>query len=44
MLTPEGVGRVIYRASGVILTNEHVIQGNTTVEIAFADGRRGSAR
>jgi S1-C subfamily serine protease len=41
VLTPQGVGSgVIYRANGVILTNDHVVHGHTTVEIAFADGQR----
>jgi serine protease DegQ len=41
VLTRGGVGSgVIYRADGIILTNEHVVRGNSSVEIAFADGRR----
>jgi S1-C subfamily serine protease len=41
VLTRGGVGSgVIYRSDGIILTNEHVVAGNTSVEIAFADGRR----
>lgn len=41
VLTPGGVGSgVIYRADGVILTNEHVVGSHQSVEIAFADGRR----
>jgi serine protease DegQ len=36
-----GVGSgVIYRSGGVVLTNEHVVRGHTSAEIAFADGRR----
>ena len=36
-----GVGSgVIYQAGGVILTNEHVVRGQSVVEVAFADGRR----
>jgi S1-C subfamily serine protease len=31
---------VVYAAEGLILTNEHVVRGNTTVEVAFADGQR----
>lgn len=31
---------VVYSAEGLILTNEHVVRGNTGVEVAFADGRR----
>jgi S1-C subfamily serine protease len=31
---------VIYAADGLILTNEHVVRGNTTVQVAFADGQR----
>jgi serine protease DegQ len=42
VLTPNGgVGSgVIYRSDGIILTNEHVVRGSTSVEIAFADGSR----
>jgi S1-C subfamily serine protease len=41
VLTRGGVGSgVIYRSNGIILTNEHVVRGNSSVEIAFADGRR----
>jgi serine protease DegQ len=41
VLTPQGVGSgVIYRSNGVILTNDHVVRGQASVEIAFADGRR----
>ncbi|MGN6168109.1 MAG: S1C family serine protease [Solirubrobacteraceae bacterium] len=41
VLTGEGVGSgVIYRSDGVILTNEHVVGANQTVQVAFADGRR----
>lgn len=31
---------VVYSRDGLILTNEHVVRGNRTVRIAFADGRR----
>jgi S1-C subfamily serine protease len=31
---------VVYSEDGLILTNEHVIRGNTTVEVGFADGQR----
>lgn len=45
MLTAQGVGSgVIYRSNGIILTNDHVVQGHATVEIAFADGRRVGGR
>ena len=45
VLTRGGVGSgVIYRSGGIILTNEHVVRGNTSVEIAFADGRREPGR
>ncbi|MGH2930885.1 MAG: S1C family serine protease, partial [Solirubrobacteraceae bacterium] len=41
VLTGQGVGSgVIYRSDGIILTNEHVVGTNRTVQIAFADGRR----
>ena len=45
MLAAQGVGSgVIYRSNGVVLTNEHVVGGHDTVEIAFADGRRVPGR
>ena len=45
MLTKEGVGSgVIYRADGIVLTNEHVVGANTEVQVAFADGRRDPGR
>jgi serine protease DegQ len=31
---------VVYSQDGLILTNEHVVRGNSNVEVAFADGRR----
>jgi S1-C subfamily serine protease len=31
---------VVYTADGLILTNEHVVRGNTSVQVAFADGQR----
>jgi S1-C subfamily serine protease len=41
MTSGGGVGSgVIYRADGIILTNEHVVRGNSNVEVAFADGTR----
>ena len=41
VLTRGGLGSgVIYRSDGIILTNEHVIRGSDSVQIAFADGRR----
>ncbi|MGZ4661688.1 MAG: S1C family serine protease [Arthrobacter sp.] len=43
VLTNSGLGSgVVYAADGLILTNEHVVRGNTTVQIAFADGQRVS--
>jgi S1-C subfamily serine protease len=45
VLTQGGVGSgVIYRSNGIILTNDHVVRGNKTVQIAFADGRRESGQ
>lgn len=38
----EGSG-VVYGSDGLIVTNEHVVAGATTVEVAFADGQRGPA-
>lgn len=41
VFTQDGLGSgVVYAADGLILTNEHVVRGNTNVEVAFADGRR----
>ena len=41
IFTEGGLGSgVVYSADGLILTNEHVIRGNTTVEVGFADGQR----
>jgi serine protease Do len=35
----EGIGSgVIYRSDGYIITNDHVVEGARTVEVAFADG------
>ncbi len=31
---------VVYSEDGLILTNEHVVRGNTRVEVGFADGQR----
>lgn len=33
---------VVYAEDGLILTNEHVVRGNTDVEVGFADGQRVS--
>lgn len=41
VLVPSGNGSgVVYSPDGLIVTNEHVVRGNRTVEIAFADGQR----
>lgn len=41
IFTDDGLGSgVVYSADGLILTNEHVIRGQTDVEVAFADGQR----
>jgi serine protease DegQ len=41
IFTQDGLGSgVVYRADGVILTNEHVVRGARSVEVAFADGQR----
>ena len=39
----EGSG-VIWSEDGVIVTNNHVVQGTDTVEVVFASGRRAEAR
>jgi S1-C subfamily serine protease len=45
VLTGGGLGSgVIYRSDGIILTNEHVIRGHDSVQIAFADGRREAGK
>jgi serine protease DegQ len=33
---------VIYSEDGLILTNEHVVRGNSRVQISFADGQRAA--
>lgn len=41
----EGVGSgVVYAEDGLILTNEHVVRGNSEVEVGFADGQRVGGR
>jgi serine protease DegQ len=41
IFTEGGLGSgVVYSADGLILTNEHVVKGSTTVEVGFADGQR----
>jgi S1-C subfamily serine protease len=41
IFTEGGLGSgVVYSAEGLILTNEHVVRGNTEVEVGFADGQR----
>ena len=41
IFTEGGLGSgVVYSEDGLILTNEHVVRGNTTVEVGFADGQR----
>ncbi len=41
ILTGGGNGSgVVYTADGLIVTNEHVVRGTTTVQVAFADGQR----
>ncbi|MCU1568804.1 MAG: trypsin-like serine protease with C-terminal domain [Pseudarthrobacter sp.] len=41
IFTQGGLGSgVVYSEDGLIITNEHVISGNTRVEVGFADGQR----
>ncbi|WP_458781138.1 S1C family serine protease [Arthrobacter sp. D3-16] len=41
IFTDGGLGSgVVYSEDGLILTNEHVVRGNTQVEVGFADGQR----
>ncbi len=43
IITSKGLGSgVVWSADGIIVTNEHVINGSKRVEVAFADGRRVS--
>jgi S1-C subfamily serine protease len=35
---------VVYRADGIILTNEHVVERQRRVQVAFADGKRVAGR
>lgn len=43
IFTDGGLGSgVVYSEDGLILTNEHVIRGQTELEVAFADGQRVS--
>jgi serine protease DegQ len=41
IFTDGGLGSgVVYSEDGLILTNEHVVRGNSEVEVGFADGQR----
>lgn len=41
IFTEGGLGSgVVYSEDGLILTNEHVVRGNSGVEVGFADGQR----
>jgi serine protease Do len=41
----EGIGSgVIYRPDGYVITNNHVVEGATGVDVAFADGTTETAR
>ncbi len=41
IITQQGLGSgIVYRADGEIVTDAHVIEGATQVEVAFADGKR----
>jgi S1-C subfamily serine protease len=45
IFTQEALGSgVVYRADGIILTNEHVVEGQRRVQVAFADGKRVDGR
>lgn len=45
IFTSTGLGSgVVYRADGTIVTNEHVVHGTRTVQVAFADGKRVAGR
>jgi serine protease DegQ len=43
IITGKGLGSgVVWSADGIVVTNQHVIEGSRNVEVAFADGRRVS--
>ncbi len=45
ILTDKGLGSgIIWSADGTIVTDDHVIAGANSVEVAFADGRRSPGR
>jgi serine protease DegQ len=45
VLTDVGEGSgVVWRKDGLIVTNHHVVAGASTVELAFADGKRNPAQ
>lgn len=45
VITDRGQGSgVVYRTDGIIVTNNHVVEGAERVQVAFADGDRVTAR
>src|SRR2546423_773651 len=45
VVTDSGVGSgIVWAADGTIVTNNHVIANASRISIAFADGKRASAR
>jgi serine protease DegQ len=44
IITSQGLGSgVVWSRDGVIVTDQHVVEGNDQVQVAFADGRRVAA-
>ncbi len=45
VLTKSGLGSgVVWSSDGIVVTDNHVVAGSTTLEVAFADGRHSPGR
>ncbi len=45
VLTKSGLGSgVVWSSDGIVVTDNHVVAGSTTLDVAFADGRHSPAR